>query len=450
MNTDTSIPERLADYVLVREAGRGAMSTVYEARDAKDRRVALKVLHTQTTLSQEQQRALVERLEREARVMLRLAHPNVVRLFDIGQQGDEHFLVMEYLDGPTLRARLDTGPLSLLEASRLLEQAAAALDAIHAQGVVHRDVKPSNMMLVGDGIVKLMDFGVARQGDDMTITQTGMIVGSPAYMSPEQVRGGEITASTDLWALGIVLYEMLAGRSPFTGPNVSAVLYRVAHEAPAPVPGLSSAVQQVLRRALDKNPAKRYPTGRALADAFRVAALGSREHPQPLTRWRPSPRWPWLIVPIAALLTLLVGMVFLTRSHPRLGPGLRPPPAPFFSTSTSSAVPPSGSSSLGITPGVADAATQPIIQEVTPMPPGKALAPAGKTTPPKPATRKPASPTSHPHQARAQKTVRRTRRAPRRHIHKRHPSRIFNKRPRSSTPSQHWQNMERFIYHDFY
>ena len=459
MKTDTAIPERLADYALVRETGKGAMSTVYEARDANNQRVAVKVLHSPTTLSQEQRGALVDRLEREARVMLRLAHPNVVRLFDVGQQADEHFIVMEFLDGQTLRDRLDGGPLSLLEASRIVEQTAAALDAVHAQGIVHRDVKPSNIMLVGNDIVKLMDFGVARQGDDTTITQTGMIVGSPAYMSPEQVRGEENTASTDLWALGIVLYEMLAGHSPFTGPNVSRVLYRVAHETLAPVPGLSHAVQQVLRRALDKNPAKRYPTGRALADAFRTAALS------PEARFAPSlpmrSRWPWVAVPVAILLALLVGTVFWTRSHPRLEPSLLPPAKPFFSATPSRAAQRSALSaptSDGAAPTLgtraptaldsSEAATTPFIQEVTPSLTVTPKPAVGKQPLQKQIQRKSSSAAFSPRRAKSTRATRRVHRTPRRHEPR--SRRVLNRHPRYPAQSQHWQNMERFIYHDYY
>lgn len=449
MNLDTATPERLAGYALVREAGRGAMSTVYEARDANGRRVALKVLHAPAILTAAQQKSLVDRLEREARVLLHLSHPNVVRLFDVGQQADERFIVMEFLNGRTLRDHLDGGSLSLVEASRILDQAAAALDAVHAQGIVHRDVKPSNIMLVGDGIVKLMDFGVARQEDDTTITQTGMIIGSPAYMAPEQVRGEENTASTDLWALGILLYEMLAGRSPFTGSNVSSVLYRVAHETPAPVPGLSHAVQQVLRRALDKNPAKRYPTGRALADAFRTAALGLTERPRP--RLRRGPQWPWVAAPVAALLALLVGTVFWTRSHPHPGPGLLPSPAPFFSTTPSraahpSAPPPAPGSAV---PPPSNPGAAVTIEEVTPpTPPVTPQTAAGKRPLNKQTRRKSSSAASFPHRSRPTRTARRTRSAPRRH--RQRPARVPSKYPRSPIQNQRWQNMERFIYHDFY
>ena len=490
MNTDAAIPERLAGYTLVREAGRGAMSTVYEARDGKDRRVALKMLHAPATLAAEQQRALIERLDREARVMLRLSHPNVVRLFDVGQQAGEHFIVMEYLDGQTLRARLDGGPLSLAEASRLLDQAAAALDAVHAEGIIHRDVKPSNIMLVGDGIVKLMDFGVARQGDDTTITQTGMIVGSPAYMSPEQVRGDENTPSTDLWALGILLYEMLAGHSPFTGSNVSTVLYRVAHETPAPVPGLSNAVQQILRRALDKNPARRYRTGRALADAFRSAVLGPAVQPLPPARQRP--RWPWVAAPVAAMFALLVGAVFFTRSHPH--GTIRPlgPATPFYASpnvkrphtkqaagharkmmshspgaatslmtphhttlvgpGTTSLTRPPGAvavTKLGrpVVPSALPGATA-TIKEVTPAPPVEPR-PAPSRPAHKVATRhKPSPATYFPRHSRQARNKGHGRRATRRHGQR--TRRIIHGRQTYPNQRQRWQNLDHFIYHDYY
>lgn len=493
MNTDTANPEQLAGYALIREAGRGAMSTVYEARDSKDRRVALKVLHAPATLAADAQRALIERLEREARVMLRLSHPNVVRIFDVGQQAGEHFIVMEYLDGQTLHARLDGGSLSLAEASRLLDQVAAALDAVHAEGIVHRDVKPSNIMLVGDGHVKLMDFGVARQGDDTTITQTGMIVGSPAYMSPEQVRGAENTASTDLWALGILLYEMLTGHSPFTGSNVSSVLYRVAHETPAPVPGVSSTVQQILRRALDKNPAKRYGSGRALADAFRAAVVGTTVRPQALPRQ--TQRWPFVAVPAAAMIALLVGTVFFTRSHSRsalptpppltLGSPARvrvgayrqlqtsnPPEAahvagPAGASTVLGPAPPAARPGRPVSPpGTFSPGAAATIQETTPrvkprnLAPGKPKAFVSKPKahggkpkafagrPKMAAKHKPLRTTYLPRRIRHSATAYAARRAAR--IHARRQQHIFSVRQRYPTQKQHWQNMERFIYHDFY
>lgn len=347
MNTNVEI--QLADYRIVREAGRGAMSTVYEAVDERTgQTVALKVLLAPASLPPEQQRSLIARLQREARLIARLSHPNIVRILDVGEADGRHYLAMEYLHGVTLRQRLDAGPLPLAEASLVLDQVAAALDAIHPQRIVHRDIKPSNVMLLPDGHVKLMDFGVARQGDDTTITQTGMIVGSPAYMSPEQIRGEDGTPASDLWALGVLLYEMLAGRSPFPGTNIPAVLYKVTHDPPAPIPGVPPPVQQVLRKALEKKPSRRYRTARDFANALRATCV-----PLPVSgrrRDRSAPRrlpegWPRVVLPAGGLLAVVACALLIAHAsgHPhgavryqmvttlprmRTLPGVPAPPTP--------------------------------------------------------------------------------------------------------------------------
>jgi hypothetical protein len=265
-----SAGKRLAEYELLRETGRGGMSTVYQARDLRlGRTVAVKVLAAPPALSSAQQSALIARLKREARAIAHLSHPNIVAIHDVGEQEGHHFIVMEFLQGTTLRDRLARGALSVAEAADILDQVAEALDAVHAQGVVHRDIKPSNVMILPDGRVKLLDFGVARHCDDATITQVGSIVGSPAYMSPEQVRGEEATVGSDMWALGVLLYEMLAGRPPYVGATIPSVLYQVTQENPAPPPGIPLPVQSVVRRALEKNPARRYRSARELASDFR-------------------------------------------------------------------------------------------------------------------------------------------------------------------------------------
>lgn len=279
--------QQLGPYQLIREAGRGAMSTVYEAVDTRiGRTVAVKVLALPQHLTPEERIVQSARLSREAKAVARLSHPNIVTIFDVGStpageiiNGEEEavpYLVMEYLQGQTLRARLAlSGALRAEEAAIILDQVARALDVAHGAGIVHRDIKPSNIMLLPDGAVKLMDFGVARQDDDSgeTVTQAGMMVGSPAYMSPEQVRGETASADSDLWALGVVLYEMLAGRSPFGGGSIPATLFRIAHSQPAPLEGFDEDVQAVLGRALNADPARRFPSARALADAFQEAAF---------------------------------------------------------------------------------------------------------------------------------------------------------------------------------
>ncbi len=284
----------LGHYQLLREAGRGGMSLVYEAVDNRiGRRVALKVLSLQITASPEAQDARVTRFKRESRAIARLSHPNIVSIYDIGEEDGLHFIVMEYLDGETLRERTVHGPTAPPEAAAILRQVASGLDAVHDAGIVHRDIKPSNVMLLPGGQVKLMDFGVARQHEDTMVTQAGAMVGSPVYMSPEQANGQEHGAASDLWSLGVILYEMLAGRAPFIGDTIPNVLYQVAHATPAPLEGAPPAVQQVLDRALDKNPALRFCSGKEMADAFDAALAASAPAPAPrLASAVPTPRVP--------------------------------------------------------------------------------------------------------------------------------------------------------------
>jgi len=331
LNADTLIlgakaaaPVTVPEYQILREIGRGGMSTVYEARDVRTgQSVALKTLALPPSHTPDQQRDLIARFRREARAVAQLSHPNIVVIHEVGERDGTHFLAMEYLTGQTLRERLAPGPLSPAQAQPILAQIAGALDAVHAAGIVHRDVKPSNVVLLPDGTAKLLDFGIARQSDDTTITSTGMIVGSPSYMAPEQVRGEAGTAASDVWALGVLGYEMLAGRPPFQAGTIPAVLYQVTHETPPPVPGLPTAVQKVLRRALDKNPARRFRSAGAFAEAMRAALPPAPRGAAPLqSRLRP---WRW-----AALLPLLllgIGAGFLMH---RRAPAPAPPrPAAF-------------------------------------------------------------------------------------------------------------------------
>jgi len=274
--TQTFANRTLGHYQILREAGRGGMSMVYEAEDTRiGRRVALKVLSAPLSLTPEQRAAMIARLKREARAIARLSHPNIVTIFDIGEENGQHFIVMEFLEGQTLRERIAEGPLALAETSAILDGVAAGLDAVHAAGIIHRDIKPSNVMLLPGGGVKLMDFGVARGHEDTLVTQAGSIVGSPTYMAPEQTQGEECSAATDLWSLGVTLYEMLAGRPPFVGENVPRILFQVAHEKPPALPQATPSVREVLNRALEKNPGRRYKSARQLADAFRAALPAS-------------------------------------------------------------------------------------------------------------------------------------------------------------------------------
>lgn len=315
---DPLLETNLAPYRLLREIGRGGMSVVYEALDTRaGQRVALKVLALPFSVTAAQRSELVARFRREERAVTQLSHPNIVAIQEIGERTGVHFIAMEYLPGESLRARLERGPLPLPEANRVLAQIAAALTAVHEAGIVHRDVKPSNIMLLPDGSAKLLDFGVARHSDDTAITSGGLVVGSPAYLAPEQVRGGTGTTASDVWALGVLLYEMLAGRPPFQATDVAAVMYQVIHEPPPPLTGLPPGMAKVLKRALEKTPERRFPSALALAEAFTATLPPERSVALPVpprvSGPSVSPRWLWGTLPVLFVLALAWG--FYGRQH---------------------------------------------------------------------------------------------------------------------------------------
>ena len=221
----------LADrYVIERELGSGGMATVYLARDLKHRRfVALKVLSPALAAS-----LGADRFLREIELAARLQHPHIVTVFDSGDAGGILWYTMPYVEGETLRARLERErQLPLDVALRIAVEAARALEFAHQHGVLHRDVKPENLLLTTDGSTMVADFGIARPWGEMSkLTQSGVVVGTPAYMSPEQAAGERaLDARTDVYALGCVLYEMLAGEMPYSGPNAQAVLAKRLSES---------------------------------------------------------------------------------------------------------------------------------------------------------------------------------------------------------------------------
>jgi len=222
----------------------------------------------------------VHRFLREARLAAKLQHPNIVTIYDVGEVNGTYYIVMEFVEGRPLNLILqEEGPLSPERAARITIQVAQALDYAHKQGVLHRDVKPGNI-LVGEGDwVKLTDFGIAWAAGATRLTKTGMVVGTPEYMSPEQAQGREINGRSDLYSLGVVLYEMLTGRVPFQGDTPLAVLHQHAFTTPPPPrqfnPNLSPRLEKVLLKALAKEPEKRFPTGLQLSKAL-VKAIGKR------------------------------------------------------------------------------------------------------------------------------------------------------------------------------
>lgn len=266
----------LGRYRIEREIGRGSMGRVYLAYDPDlDRPVALKVIQAFAGLPEGERGRARDRFLREARVAARLLHPGVVTVFDVGEAGGVPYLAMEYLEGRTLDAHTSPGALlPVEEVAEIVARAAEALHFAHARGTIHRDVKPSNLMLVGSRTVKILDFGLAR-GFEGGITHEGQLLGTPSYMSPEQVRGDPVDGRSDLFSLAVVLYELLCGEKPFTGATVSSILYRIVHEdpqQPAIAPErLGPAFRGVLAQALAKDPSARFRTGEELAAAVRAA-----------------------------------------------------------------------------------------------------------------------------------------------------------------------------------
>ncbi len=252
--------QTVSHYRVLERLGSGAMGEVYLAEDLRlGRKVALKLLPPELT----RDAAAKTRLIHEARAASLLDHPHICTVYDIEElPAGRLLLAMAYCEGETLKVRLARGPLPAAEAVELACQMAEALGEAHARGVVHRDIKPANAMVTRSGRVKIVDFGLARLPDATALTATGTTLGTPAYMAPEQVRGEEADARADLWALGAVLYEMLAGRPPFGGETIEAVLYGVVHRVPEPLdrarPDLPAALLRVVNRALAKDRLARY------------------------------------------------------------------------------------------------------------------------------------------------------------------------------------------------
>jgi len=278
-------------YRVLGELGRGAMGIVYEAADdLLGRPVAIKTINMSADLSERADHEA--RFLQEARAAGGLSHPNVVTVYDVGRENDLLYMAMELLDGEELRDVLARGELPLATAVDIAAQVAEGLAFAHERGVIHRDIKPSNIMVLPGGAVKIMDFGIARIRTSDVKTQTGLRLGSPRYMAPEQLLGQGVDRRADLFALGVVLYEMLAGIAPFGGEDVQEVMFRVASfDPPAPSrvnPAVPTVLDLVVARAIAKDPAKRYQGAQELANDLR-AAKPAADAKSPPPRPAPAP-----------------------------------------------------------------------------------------------------------------------------------------------------------------
>ena len=259
---------RIGDYEVLDELGAGGMGRVYRVRNViSDRIEAMKVLLPDLAGREE----LVARFLREIKLLASLDHPNIAVLRTALTAGNQLVMIMEYVEGTSLATRLKQGPVAVAEAVDYADQVLKALSYAHQRQVIHRDIKPSNMMLTPRGLVKLMDFGIARSGEDRSLTMTGTTLGSLGYMSPEQVKGETADARSDVYSVGISLYEMVTGQRPFQGDSDYAIMAAQIKEMPRPPielqPGLPPALNAIILTAIAKDPAQRFQT----ADAFRNA-----------------------------------------------------------------------------------------------------------------------------------------------------------------------------------
>ncbi|HTL97727.1 MAG TPA: serine/threonine-protein kinase [Holophagaceae bacterium] len=330
---------RLGKYELLGSLGQGAMGEVFLAKDpAIGRRVAIKTILAASSAGEDAK----ERFAQEARAAGALSHPGIVTIHEFGEDQGLHYLAMEFVEGEDLQAFLVHHELSRPDLLEVLAQVSEALAYAHRKGVQHRDVKPSNIRVSREGgrlQAKLMDFGIARIAES-TLTSTGLLMGTVAYMAPEYVKTGQADGRADLFAIGVMLYEGLTGRLPFAADTTATILYRIVHEPPHPLPpsafaGASAALRSVLDHALAKDPERRYSDGDSLAAALRAAKdpLWAGEFATtravPHLKALPPREKKRRVAPVAALIVVLGGGAFLWRHRRPAAPAMpaqAPPP----------------------------------------------------------------------------------------------------------------------------
>ncbi|MFL6290122.1 MAG: protein kinase domain-containing protein [Thermoanaerobaculia bacterium] len=317
---------RIAQYEILEPVAGGAMGEVYKAKDLRlGRVVALKFLPADLCRDPGSRR----RFLREAQAVAQLDHPNVATIYDTGEsEGGRVFLALAFYEGETLQQKLESGPLPAAEAVGIARQIARGLAAAHQRKIVHRDVKPANVVILPDGTIKLLDFGLAKMSGATTLTRLGSSPGTPAYKSPEQTRGEMVDPRSDLWALGAVLYEMVTGRAPFGGEYEQAIIYSILNEPLRPLEDpVPAGLAAVIERALDKEAAKRYQTAEEMeADLAGIPLAGGAEVAPRKRSRRQWPRsWKWLAAGLVAVMALgiVLGIWYRRAQRRELSPEVR-------------------------------------------------------------------------------------------------------------------------------
>ena len=268
-------PDRINQYRVVSELGKGSMGIVYEGvPDSGGPSVAIKVFYPDTMLSVDETGVLRDRFEREGRSLTQIDHANVVHVIEVGEEGNIEYIVMEKLEGFDLKQLLEMGTrFTLGETLDIMDQLLAGLAVCHRLRVVHRDIKPANVVRSPQGVIKLTDFGIARIVTDQTLSRAGTIVGTPNYMSPEQIRGEDVDARTDLFSAGVLMYELLTGKKPFDGPDMTSIMYNVANIQPPSARfyngSLPSEIDGIMNRALSKTVDARFQSADEFSEALR-------------------------------------------------------------------------------------------------------------------------------------------------------------------------------------
>jgi len=327
-----SHPDRIGKYEILAELGRGGMGTVYKARDAiLDRVVALKTMLVDVLA----ETGMRERFLREARSAARLQHPNIVTVYEFGEVEGAPFIAMEFLEGDTLPAAVEAKRFPDL-ASKLgvITQLCAGLGFAHRHGVIHRDVKPSNIHLLPNGMVKIVDFGIAWIEGGTTTTRTGEVLGTPVYMAPEQFSGEAVDYRVDIWAVGVILYELLTGRRPFDAKTVGALIYQIVHALPAPIDPrlcpLPPSLVVVVEKALAKDPQQRFQDLGSMARALHDLGsnLATAAHVAPLPQMSPAAALEHDLTLTDAPFGSLEARPASVPAAPATGMPLRPAPRP--------------------------------------------------------------------------------------------------------------------------